>query len=284
MVSGSQVISSINVLTSTFDSYNSIIDDLGNSWKGSSYDSLASSSKEFSQEYLSVIKDQMYCFAEACDLYTKYTDIKQKLMINRNKYNIAVSDDDQNNINFYAGQISMYKNELSKLKDQINNCLENASRTVLAANDNSKYIQSAIDWIVAVAEDDTHGYSQQTRYGNPNYDCSSLVISAYEAAGIPVKEAGAGYTGNMRSAFTKVGFEWIPGNPSIEDLQPGDVLLREKTHTEMYIGNGRNVGAHGDLDGRDGDSSGYEISVTDYYGPWEGILRYIGNQEENTNQ
>ena len=134
-----------------------------------------------------------------------------------------------------------------------------------------------------MAADDSHGYSQQTRWGNPNYDCSSLVISAYEAAGVSVKEAGAGYTGNMRSAFTKVGFEWIPGNPDVNSLQPGDVLLNEGSHTEMYIGDGMNVGAHSNKDGRDGDSSGKEINISNYRSfPWDGVLRYVGTESTNS--
>lgn len=280
MVNVSQVNSVIDSLSSSFNSYNSLINELSGSWEGTSYENLVSKANEFSSEYFSTIKSQLSSFAEACHLYSQYTDYKEKMNIYQSKYNIAVSNNDESNISFYINQVTMYKNKLLELKNHINNCLESASSVVLENNSVNKYIQSAIDWIIATANDDTHGYSQVTRYGNPNYDCSSLVISAYEAAGIPVKEAGAGYTGNMRNSFTKVGFEWIPGNPSMEDLLPGDVLLNENSHTEMYIGNGQNVGAHGNLDGKDGDSSGYEISITDYYGPWEGVLRYVGDPEE----
>jgi len=141
------------------------------------------------------------------------------------------------------------------------------------------HIQKAMDWALAIANDNSHGYSQNTRYGNPNYDCSSLVIAAYENAGIPVQEAGASYTGNMRSAFLKCGFIWIPGNPDVSSLQPGDILLNEGHHTEMYIGNGKNVGAHDNFDGRNGDSSGREINVSPYRSyPWNGVLRYVGNK------
>ena len=280
MVNVSQVNSVMDSLSSNFNSYNSLINELSGSWEGTSYDNLVSKANEFSSEYFSTIQSQLNSFAEACSLYSQYTEYKEKKAIYQNKYNIAISNDDDTNISFYINQMNMYQNKLLELKNHINSCLESASSVVLENNSVNKYIQSAIDWIVATANDDTHGYSQVTRYGNPNYDCSSLVISAYEAAGVPVKEAGAGYTGNMRSAFTKVGFEWIPGNPSMEDLQPGDVLLNEATHTEMYIGNGQNVGAHGNLDGKDGDSSGYEISITDYYGTWEGVLRYVGNPED----
>ena len=140
-------------------------------------------------------------------------------------------------------------------------------------------VKSAIEWALKTANDNLHGYSQNTRWGNPNYDCSSFVISAYEAAGIPVVEAGATYTGDMRAAFLKCGFEWIPGNPDVNSLQPGDILLDESDHTEMYIGNGQNVGAHGNYDGFNGDSSGREVCVGNYYShPWDGVLRYVGKE------
>jgi hypothetical protein len=45
----------------------------------------------------------------------------------------------------------------------------------------------------------------------------------------------------------------------------------------MYIGDGMNVGAHGNKDGRDGDSSGKEINISNYRSfPWDGVLRYVG--------
>ncbi|MBP5678782.1 MAG: C40 family peptidase [Bacilli bacterium] len=142
------------------------------------------------------------------------------------------------------------------------------------------YVTSALDWATATANDNTHGYSQETRWGNPNYDCSSFVISAYEASGIKVKETGASYTGNMKNAFVKAGFEWIPGTPDVNKLQPGDVLLHEGTHTEMYYGNGKMIGAHGNQDGHDGDSGGNEISITNYSNKnWDGVLRYVGKDK-----
>lgn len=151
----------------------------------------------------------------------------------------------------------------------------NFVKTTVAATEGA---DKAIDWAYDIANDNTHGYSQSTRWGNPNYDCSSFVISAYEAAGVPVKENGATYTGNMKQAFLKSGFIWIPGNPNVNDLQPGDVLLSESHHTELYVGNGRNLGAHSNYDGRDGDSSGSEIDEGNYYSfPWDGVLRYVGN-------
>ena len=136
-------------------------------------------------------------------------------------------------------------------------------------------VDSALNWAIGIANDDSYGYSQSTRWGNPNYDCSSLIISAYEQAGIKVKEAGANSTRDMKNAFTQVGFEWIPGDPKKTGLtlQPGDVLLKEGSHTEMYVGDGKNVGAHMNYDGKNGDKKGNEINIQSSSHAWDGVLR-----------
>ena len=149
-----------------------------------------------------------------------------------------------------------------------------------------KVIRSAVDWAVGIANDNSHGYDQIGRWG-PDYDCSSLVISAYEQAGVPVKEAGATYTGNMKNAFTKCGFKALPFSTSLVLLE-GDVLLNEKHHTALYIGNGKIVQAScnekgGIYNGKDGDQTGKEIAVGNYYiyknGGWDYVLRYTKDEE-----
>ena len=80
-----------------------------------------------------------------------------------------------------------------------------------------------------IARDNTHGYDQRDRNGNPNYDCSGLVCDAVERAGIKVKEAGASYTGNMLSAFKKAGFKDITSQITLSTgagLKRGDTLKR----------------------------------------------------------
>ena len=39
-------------------------------------------------------------------------------------------------------------------------------------------IDTAVNFMLQIANDDSHGYSQDDRWG-PDYDCSSLVIQAY---------------------------------------------------------------------------------------------------------
>lgn len=140
------------------------------------------------------------------------------------------------------------------------------------------YVQNAIN----IANDNTHGYSQVNRWGK-DYDCSSLVITVVENAGIPVKsKGGATYTGNMLSAFKRCGFTDVTKRVNLATgagLIRGDILLNRTHHTEIYVGNGRNVGAHssetGGVTGQTGDQTGKEICTNAYYNyPWTNVLRY----------
>ena len=153
----------------------------------------------------------------------------------------------------------------------------------------SAIITEAVSWAVGIAQDDSHGYSQYTRWG-PDYDCASLVISAYEQAGVPVKEAGATYTGNMRAAFQKCGFSVLFYRSGMT-LVRGDILLNEKHHTAMYLGDGRLVHASinekGSITGgAPGDQTGKEICVRSFYTPsygWGYVIRYNESEVPKVN-
>lgn len=145
-------------------------------------------------------------------------------------------------------------------------------------------INKAVDWALATADDPSHGYDQVNRWG-PNYDCSSFVIAAWEAAGVPVRQAGASYTGNMYEAFLRCGFADVTSKVKLATgagLEKGDVLLNHRNHAELYIGGGRVVKASinengGVTGGKSGDQNGREIYVGSYYNyPWDCVLRYEG--------
>ena len=148
--------------------------------------------------------------------------------------------------------------------------------------------EKAAAWAEAVAAEDRHGYDQQNRWG-PDYDCSSLVISAFEAAGAGVKSRGATYTGNMRPAFLAAGFRDVTGEIALGSgagLRRGDVLLNIQHHTALYLGRARIVHAAGNewggaSGGRTGDQTGGEITAAPYFNfPWDCVLRYEGETEE----
>ena len=136
-------------------------------------------------------------------------------------------------------------------------------------------------WMEAMAADDTHGYDQGSRWG-PDYDCSSLVISAYKKAGVPLT---CTYTGNMKADMLSHGFKDVTKKISLASgsgLIRGDVLLHEVQHTAMYVGSGKIVHAAGNeygkaTGGKTGDQTGREICKAAYYNmPWQVVLRYEG--------
>ena len=159
---------------------------------------------------------------------------------------------------------------------------------VKGANDMTvqQRIEKAISWMEDTANDNSHGYCQDHRWGaDGDYDCSSAVITAWENAGVPVKTKGATYTGNMLGVFTANGFEVVTHDVNLKTgagLKRGDVLLNTAHHTAMYCGNGKEVEAsinekgraHG---GKPGDQTGKEFLIRDYRNyPWTHVLRYTG--------
>lgn len=141
--------------------------------------------------------------------------------------------------------------------------------------------EKALQLAVQIANDQTHGYSQQNRWG-PDFDCSSLVLYCYKKAGADI--GNATYTGNM-SDLLKHGFKEVTSSVNLNTgsgLQKGDILYYHKSgnigHTAMYAGNGKIVHARGQSYGsaKTGDQ-GTEIAVTPYYrGSWQHVYRYVG--------
>lgn len=141
-------------------------------------------------------------------------------------------------------------------------------------------IEKAVQWAIDTANDNSHGYSQADRWG-PDYDCSSFVITAYEQAGLALREAGASYTGNMRGAFIACGFVDVTyqcGLSSGYGIQAGDVLLNYSAHTCIAIGNGKVANCRtNEGHPQSGDQSGNEIRLQAYWNyPWNCVLRYKG--------
>lgn len=151
--------------------------------------------------------------------------------------------------------------------------------------DGAERVEKAVSWAIAIANDNSHGYSMANRYG-PDYDCSSLVISAFEWAGIPV--GNAINTKNMYEQFIANG--WLDVTDQINrstgfGLIPGDVLLNDANHTCLFIGDGKVVNARTDSDGRQGDGHGDEIRIQSYwnYDPWNHILRWPADGKVSQN-
>ena len=125
---------------------------------------------------------------------------------------------------------------------------------------------SWVEWAKNIAADDSHGYSQPRRTGNPDYDCSSLVYYALKQAGLDVGSYPFSTYGED-AALKHAGFERHDWS-RVSDLQTGDIVW-SSSHTEIYIGDGKFVGAHHDenngIEGpKPGDQTGDEISIDSY--------------------
>lgn len=153
----------------------------------------------------------------------------------------------------------------------------------------STVIQSAVAWARRIAADDTHGYDQTNRWG-ADYDCSSFVISAFKAAGVPLE---CTYTGDMRGDMLRRGFADVTATCDLSSgagIQAGDVLLNYARHTALALGGGRIVQASINergtaTGGQTGDQTGREIYERTYYNyPWDCVLRYVGAADEEVSE
>lgn len=150
--------------------------------------------------------------------------------------------------------------------------------------------QLAVQWAIRIANDDSHGYSQEyaIRWGNPDYDCSSFVISAYKyGAGLPIDTSQIYYTGNM-NLLTNYGFVNVTSQVNLQTgagLVLGDIIVNWVHHTCIYIGDGKiaqaSINEKGTVTGgQPGDQTGTEIYIRNYYldsRGWNAVLRYGGS-------
>lgn len=135
---------------------------------------------------------------------------------------------------------------------------------------NSDVINKAVEWAISIADDDSHRYSQEVRWG-PHYDCSSFTISAYQQAGVPVKDGGATYTGDMLDVFLRNNFKNVTSSCNLSTgagMRRGDVLLNVQHHAAMVQEDGGTT-----VEAR-GTSYGIVKNVSYRNYPWDYVLRY----------
>lgn len=117
-------------------------------------------------------------------------------------------------------------------------------------------------------------------------DCSSAVISSYEAAGIGC--GGATYTGNMKGCMLSTGnfrAHRMSDGYNCDDgyiAQRGDCYLNEVNHTAMCISAYPDmlaefsISENGTIYGEVGDQTGWESHRGNYYGfPWDWCMECI---------
>lgn len=140
-------------------------------------------------------------------------------------------------------------------------------------------LEKAVQFMLDIANDDTHGYDQ-TRRNGPNFDCSSLLGTALNKAGFNVSPYS--WTGNLRKQLLDNGFEEIDVKA---ERKRGDIFLSENHHTVMCI-DGDNV-VHASINekgtttgGKSGDQTGKEICTRTFYTPKYGWDYHFRLKEE----
>lgn len=131
------------------------------------------------------------------------------------------------------------------------------------------------DYMIAIALDDSHGYSQINRSGNPDFDCSSLVGHALAKAGFNVNPNST--TRNLYEQLKRCGFTTCN-----RPWKKGDIHLAVGHHVCASTDSEHIVHASIDENGttkgrKAGDQSGKEICIRKYYNPsygWSYHLRY----------
>ena len=171
-------------------------------------------------------------------------------------------------------------------------------------------VESAVQWAIEIAKDETHGYSQGAENATPSrpytgsregpdYDCASLIYHAFNQAGFNIidnwhrnpeymsRYNGRQYSGDADTIWEDLSIDggWVKYSWAevADNLQRGDILCRPQFHVAIYIGDGMTVEARGVNNptgmGRyeTGDQGG-EIDFYDAYGRgWTEVYRYVGN-------
>lgn len=140
-------------------------------------------------------------------------------------------------------------------------------------------VDTYTDYMIAIANDNSHGYSQINRAGNPDFDCSSLVSHALAKAGFNVNVNST--TRNLYEQLKRCGF-----TSCNRPFQKGDIHLAVGHHVCVSTDSEHIVHASIDENGttkgsKAGDQTGKEICIRKYYTPsygWSYHLRYNENK------
>ena len=138
-------------------------------------------------------------------------------------------------------------------------------------------IEKAVKFMEDIANDPAHGYAQDHRNGDPDYDCSSLVGTALNIAGFNVSKGST--TRNLYQQLKNCGFIELPIDAP---RKRGDVMLSVGHHVVVCTDENNIVHASlnengGIKNGQSGDQTGKEICIRSYYNhknSWTYHLRY----------
>lgn len=172
--------------------------------------------------------------------------------------------------------------------------------------DCGKGAEAMVKWAETVAADNSYGYSMGVYTGrgldrlcpytndgaSKDYDCATFVNAALAYSGMgddfmkaTVKPSPV--VRGVRDLMKKNGWKKVTvkykkngktyyRKPNKSELKRGDVLVNTSCHIQIHVGNGYDVGAHNNYDGKTGDSSGREVSVNYTWTGYAEVYRYYG--------
>ena len=258
---------------------------------------------KYTLEYIKALKDlgckKVGVYAN-CDYYKNYYNDEVK-----NNYKLWLADysgDADYNCAMQqyssSGSVSGITGKVD-MNTMVENLISTSSSTVSSDSSKTKseivqsVINDAVSFAVSMANDNKHGYSQQTRslynITNPtSFDCSSLVCTAFYYAftknglnsAAQYLKSKCSYTGNMIN-MTNCGFEVVATNQTGHSkMVKGDIELNTTYHTALAIDKDNIVHARSSEGTSDTkDNSGNEIRTQDWYlysHGWTHRLRFTG--------
>lgn len=142
-------------------------------------------------------------------------------------------------INHISRRIQAAQDYYNRFKDMERPTLDSRIGPINLSGDNAIKMGAMLTEALRIADDDRYYYSQEERYGEFSYDCSSFVYRLYQQFfGITV----ATWTGGDYSSMAV----YESTDMSESNLEPGDVLWvhnSQNQHVGIYIGNGQYVHA-----------------------------------------
>lgn len=221
---------------------------------------------------------------------------QSKTYFNGSKYNNIKSEIDKLNDNTlrneYMDRLDKMQEEWKKNRKIEEDEFDHNTNTTPDPDPNvSDVVNTFVNNAIDMANDESHGYCNRPDCNQlPDVDCGTFVSYNLRSVGL----LGSGEFMNPNDPYEaigtlcKYGFKMYGFDRN--SLKKGDIVIRYG-HTEIYIGNGQSVGAHGnsDADGYKingfqsgpntlaGDQSGGEVSI-DEVGDFTNIIRYEGEK------
>ena len=190
-----KVSSDLENFKKAIEKYQNEIHNLSSVWQGLSYDNLTNIGEKFVSEGEGIISKEMTAFAEACNLYEQYILVKESLRKAEQHYNNATTEHEKNE---YSNSIAKNKQELERLKNEINNELEIANSGTIDATSFSGNISS-------------------TYISNNSYSSTQTNEKMQSVADLATKRAGGGYNSLCEEWVEKV---WESGTGMQREIQP----------------------------------------------------------------